>query len=255
MITESPRGGCRYIVRSVRTRRLRPRYLILLLTVSAVVICCSAIVEPVYALTPTSLRGTSLFLNAIQDAKGSRWVHEVIRVKTRHNSFTSVDDIGETQGRQLIESGQVRIQLILTGKGLFVRANPEGLTSYLNMPKNQLNKFAERWIVLSPANPYYSTLSAAMTLRTDFDQQLFTGPLRQGPEILLHGQRVVSLMGRLAPQSHSARGTIYVLAETNRPLPIELNESTPAVSYAESWSRWGQRPLAVRAPAGALPLN
>jgi hypothetical protein len=206
----------------------------------------------------TTTTPSALLAQAISDAEQGGWVHEVVHGAGDGSTFSAANDIGAMDGRQVIHEdlpkADISAEVIVLGQKAYIRGNTGAVSTYFGLTQNDPAQLANTWLSLVPSDPDFSTVSAAVTLRSDFSEQKLSGPLTEGRTVTMHGQSCVPIFGRVPVGSGNATTTAAMYVTTgSKPLPVEFKAGTAALRSTTTWSRWGH-PVTLRAPADAVPI-
>jgi hypothetical protein len=117
----------------------------------------SSIVDASTASTSTP----GLLSLAIHDAEGSGWVHETESATGSGHTFSAVNDIGASEGRQVIVADGAHAQVLVIGGNAYLYGDDRAIAGYFGISTTDPEKYANQWFKLTPSNPDYSTVSAA----------------------------------------------------------------------------------------------
>ena len=200
------------------------------------------------ASTPSSAPRALLAL-AVHDAIGSGWVHETDSTTGSGHSFSMVNDIGTTEGRQVIDADGAHGKVLVLNGDAFLYGDDSAIAFYFGISKNDPQKYANQWIELKPTDSDYSTVSDAVTLASDFDHLVMSGPLTEGKIMSIHGHMVRPISGHVPATSQSPAGnaTLYVTA-SGKVLPFEYRLVAKGLLSTSSWSNWGKK-VTLTAPS------
>src|SRR5580704_3761327 len=187
------------------------------------------------ASTPTS--ASQLVTLAIHDAVGSGWVHETINATESGHSFSMVNDIGATEGRQVIISNGAHGKVLVINGDAFLYGDDKAIANYFGISTSDPQKYANQWLELKPTSSDYSTVSDAVTLASDFDHLVMTGTLKEGKIVTIKGHKVRPISGHVPATSESPAGnaTLYVTT-SGKILPFEYQVVGKGVKSTASWS-------------------
>jgi hypothetical protein len=165
------------------------------------------------------------------------------------------NEVGTAEGRQIIDVDGAHATVIVIGTKAFIEGNAQAMANYFQVSKTDPQRFAGRWLSISESDPGYATVSAAVTLKSDFSGVSLKGPLKKGTVIVIGGQEALPISGYIAGPSAGEKlpATLYVTT-TGKVLPIELRASGSHVSKDTSWSDWGHV-VSFVAPAGAVSIS
>jgi len=206
--------------------------------------------------TSTSPSASALQAKAIANAENSQWVHEVTRAKAPGHTFAAVDDIGFFEGRQVIHSDDSHAEVVQVGQQAYIRGDASAIQHYFGLTKDDPQQLADTWISIGPSDGgEYSTVIAAVTLKSDFGHETIPGRLTVGRPVTVDGKRCIPIIGHT---SQSGLGTVTVtmyVTATNHPLPLEVRATAKHDSIdVTKWSRWGQ-PVTLTPPPDAVPYS
>jgi hypothetical protein len=198
---------------------------------------------------------SALEAQAIHDAEGSSWVHEVIHSNAPGDKFNATNDIGTFEGRQVIALNASRAQVIQIGQEAYIQGNASAIANFFGLTKNDPQQLANTWISMVPSDGQaYQTVSAAVTLKSDFQHQTIPGPLTEGRPVTVEGHRCIPLTGHATePNVGKVTVTMYV-THSSTPLPVETRATAKKIVTTTSWSRWGQQ-VTLNPPAGAISFS
>jgi hypothetical protein len=192
---------------------------------------------------------------AIADAEGSSWVHEVVHSHEAGQTFDATNDIGTFEGRQVIASNASRAEVIVIGQEAYIQGNASAIANFFGLTKNDPQQLANTWISMVPSDGTgYQTVSAAVTLKSDFTDQTIPGPLTEGRPVTVGGHRCIPLTGHSTqPTIGKVTDTMYV-TDSSKPLPVEIKTTAKKGLSIATWSRWGQQ-VTLNPPPGAVPIS
>jgi hypothetical protein len=198
---------------------------------------------------------SSLVSESLQNAEGSGWVHEVGQGVASGHTFSAVNDIGTFEGRQMITSDKARAEVIQIGQEAYIRGNAAAISTYFGLTQNNPAQLANTWISIVPSDGgEYTTVIAAVTLRSDFENQSLTGPLSEGRTVTVDGQRCIPITGHVtAPDYGSVRATLFV-SDSRTPLPVEYEAGDAKARSTTTWSHWGHA-VSLSPPPDAIPFS
>jgi hypothetical protein len=218
-------------------------------------VTCLAVVPSVASGSTQS--ATSMLAGALKDATAAGWVHEVVRVSNKGVIIErAVDDIGTTEGVQVIQFGKISTEVFaMTIKKIaYVKGNEMGLETTFKMSSANAAKYDEKWMLLRSTSSLYDSAVNATTLASDFSQVQMTGPLEMSAVGTLSGVSVRAITGVIPAMNGSPKyqATIYVTA-TGKLLPVGLRESSGKLSITVTWAKWGINPN-TPTPTGVVPF-
>jgi len=241
------------MVPSMTAHRLtRASFVAVLFAASSIVAACSS---GSAGSANDSESAATLVASATTNAEGAGWVHENLQSSGSGHTLSMSNEVGTSGGQQVITPDGAHATVLLTGRVAYIQGDSQALTTYFGFPSSVATQFAGKWISLRPSDSGFSTVSAAVTLRSDFSQVHLTGRLTKGPVTNIDGQQVIPVQGSVtAPGGGgSVAGTLYVTAQ-GRVLPVELHASGQPGSETVVWSHWG-RVVQLIAPGGAVPIS
>jgi hypothetical protein len=197
---------------------------------------------------------TTLVSLAIHDAERAGWVHEEVESSGSGHTVTMSNDIGTSEGRQLINPDGAHATVVLIDGVAYMQGDSGALKNYFGLPNSVSTQLAGKWISLRPGNSEYSAVSDAVTLKSDFSKARLIGPLVKGSTSEIDGQRVIAIEGGVSHSGggQSVPGTLYVSA-TGQVLPVEIRTSGQFGRVTVVWSRWGHA-VQLAAPSGAVSI-
>jgi hypothetical protein len=192
------------------------------------------------ASTPTS--ASQLLSRAIRDAVGSGWVHETTYANGLGHKFSMVNDIGATQGRQVIVSDGAHAQVLVLDGDAFLYGDDRAIADYFGISTTDPQKYANQWLELTPTSSDYPTVSAAVTLESDFAHLAMPGPLKEGGIETIKGHKVRPISAHIpaTEQTPASIATLYITT-SGKILPFEYRVVGKGVTSITSWSHWGHK--------------
>lgn len=202
------------------------------------------------ASTPTS--ASELLSLAIRDAVGSGWVHETTYATGSGHKFSMVNDIGATRGRQVIISDGAHGQVLVLNGDAYLFGDDKAIANYFGISTTDPQKYANQWLELTPSSSDYSTVSAAVTLQSDFQHLAMPGPLKEGNIVTIEGRKVRPISAHIPATSQTPAGnaTLYITT-SGKVLPLEYRVSGKGVKSVTNWSQWGHK-VTLTAPSPTL---
>jgi hypothetical protein len=205
------------------------------------------------AAAPTPSAG-ALITQALSDAKNGGWVHEVTKAKETGHTFSAINDIGQTEGRQSIRNDATRAKVMLVGGVAYIEANSDGVANYFQLTTKNPGKLAGKWFTVTSSDANFGTVTAAVTLSSDFNELQISGPFKVSKQTVVNGQKVIPVHGFIAGQTNGPKAAVTLdVTATAKPLPIKFMVSTKTVTETTSWSRWGHA-VKLAAPAHPQPI-
>ena len=192
---------------------------------------------------------------AVHDAVKGDWVHEVERATAPGRAFSMNNEIGTTEGRQIIVSDGAHAEVIVLGTTAYIYGDDKAVKSYFQLSTTDPAKFANKWLSLTASSSLFAAVSSAVTLQSDFQSVTIHGVLREGKPVELQGQLAVPISGAIPQTSSNAaiKATLYV--SKSRPvLPLEFHLASTTETYVVTWSQWGHA-VVLAAPKNVQPLT
>jgi hypothetical protein len=202
------------------------------------------------ASSPTS--ASQLLALAIHDAVGSGWVHEDTNATESGHTFSMVNDIGTAQGRQVIVSDGARGQVLVIDGNAYLYGDDKAIANYFGISTSDPQKYANQWLELTPTSSDYSTVSAAVTLQSDFEHLAMPGTVKEGGIVTIKGQKVRPISGHIPATSQTPAGnaTLYVTT-SGKILPFEYQVVGRRYKSTTKWTDWGHK-VTIIAPTPTL---
>jgi hypothetical protein len=189
---------------------------------------------------------------AIHNAESAGWVHEVSNATRPGHTFSMVNDIGATQGRQVVVSDGAHARVLVLNGNAYLYGDNKAIANYFGLSTTDPQKYANQWLELKPSNSDYSTVSAAVTLASDFSHVSLPGSLREGRIVTIKGHKVRPISAHIAAtsQTPASTATLYITT-SGRILPFEYRAVAKGFTSITSWSNWGNR-VTLIAPTPTL---
>ncbi len=204
--------------------------------------------------TPSTEQMTAVSIAklAMHNALTAGWVHEVVHANDQGKNLSMVNDIGTSDGRQVIDANGAKATVIVLGSAAYIQGDASAVTNYFGLSSVDPQQVAGKWLSLVATDPNYSAVTAAVTLKSDFSN-VIVGPFTKGPITTVAGRQAVPLFGHSPMQdgSPSVPTTLYVTA-TGKVLPIENHTSYQGTTETVDWSAWG-RAVSLAAPPNPIP--
>jgi hypothetical protein len=201
----------------------------------------------------TTMPAGSLVALAVKNASAAGWVHETATTTGPGTSLQMTNDIGAREGRQVIDSnGGHSTVLVLHGMA-YINGDSTALTHYFGLQVSDPQDLAGHWISIRSSDPGYPTVSAAVTLRSDF-QNVISGPFSKSTMVVA-GETLTAVHG-FTEGSSAVKGvpaTLYV-TQGGTVLPVRLQASVGGVSETKTWSHWG-RSVPLATPSQSIPIS
>jgi hypothetical protein len=163
-----------------------------------------------------------------------------------------VNDIGTNEGRQVIVANGAHGKVIVIDGDAFLYGDDKAIADYFGISTTDPDKYANQWLELKPTNSDYSTVSAGVTLESDFSHVAMSGTLKLEGVMTIKGRRVRAISGHVpaTSQTPAAKATLYVT--TSGPvLPVEYRVIAKGLQSTTVWSNWGHT-VTLLAPSPTL---
>jgi hypothetical protein len=196
----------------------------------------------------------SLVSEALTNGAAATWVHEVTHASEPGHLFYSHNDIGATSGRQnIVADGSIASVIVLPGIA-YIRGNEKAVVHFFGIPTSHPKAIAGKWVSISSSTTGFATVTSAVTLASDFHEYKILGPLTEGSDVTLLGQKVLPISGFVAgPSNKSIPATLYVTT-TGTVLPVELSLSGGNLKSTTVWTAWGHT-VEIVAPKPSIPIS
>ena len=163
-----------------------------------------------------------------------------------------VNDIGTTEGRQVIVSDGAHGQVLVIDGNAYLYGDDKAIANYFGISTNDPQKYANQWLELTPTSSDYSTVSAAVTLQSDFEHLAMPGTLKEGGVVTINGHKVRSISGQIPATSQAPAGNATLDVTTSgKVLPFEYQVVGKGVKSTTNWSDWGHK-VTLIAPTPTL---
>jgi hypothetical protein len=133
--------------------------------------------------------------HAMSNAVHGGWVHEVATTRSGGDSLSMVNDIGTTEGRQVIDADGARSTVLVLGGTAYINGDTDAVANYFGIQTSDPQALAGKWITVPSGDPDYSTVSASVTLASDFHDISFAGPYVALADTTVDGVAVVPITG------------------------------------------------------------
>jgi hypothetical protein len=187
-------------------------------------------------------------LNAAKrDGLAERWAH------VRGTELATV--AGPDRGTQTVTAGGLIGLIRVLPNATYIHGSTLALEHLFQVPATAAIRVADKWAILTRADPEYKGVTIGVTLPSELQEIVLTGPLRIQP-YNHDGRRGTLITGSLPTQPGIAAGYGALLVTAGpRPLPEEYAQylHTRQTVLDETFSLWGASEL-VKAPPGAVPL-
>jgi hypothetical protein len=189
---------------------------------------------------------------AMHNALAAGWVHEVVRANDQGQSLSMVNDIGSSDGRQVVDADGAKATVIVIGPAAYIQGDTNAVSDYFGLSTGDPQQVAGKWLSLDASDPNYSAVTASVTLKSDFSN-FIVGPFTKGQVTTVAGQQAVPLFGHSPAQagSPSVPTTLYVTT-TGKVLPVAYRSSYQGMTETVKWSAWG-RTVSLAAPPNPIP--
>jgi len=203
----------------------------------------------------TTKATNNLVDNALYDALTSGFVHEVSTSSGQGQTLKMVNDIGSNEGQQTMASGAAFGQVMVIGQQTFVRGNSQALDNLFGFSKSVVTTDANEWLLLPHSNSHYADATAAVTLKSDFNQLPIPNSIKAGAPREYNGQRVIPVTGKIAATKHDTalHMTLYISDSKNNPMPVGMTFTVDHTTTTVAWSKWGETPT-LTAPTNPVTL-
>jgi hypothetical protein len=203
---------------------------------------------------PSGPSAQSVLTLATKDASAQKWVHEVRVESAPGYSLKGANFIGLTSESQKIVVNGSHAAIIVLPDTAYVKGDKTAITSFFGIKTKHPATLAGKWIAIKSSNAAYATLSAAATLVKHFAEYTVIGPLSEGSDVTIDGQKALPISGHIAGQNKtSIKATMYVTT-SGVVLPIELLIKEGTAISTTTWSGWGHA-VKILAPATSVPFS
>ncbi len=224
---------------------------VLLFGFGAGLVACGSGSNP--SSSSSSSQASKLLAAALKNAIARQWVHEVIGASQPGHSFSEVNDIGATAGRELIVSDGARSTTLLVDHTVYLRGDAKAVVSYYHLPKHP-RSYAGKWISISSKSRAYVSTSTGATLVSDFDHIKLLGPFSEGSVVTIDGVRAVPIIAHVTPTANSVTAVVTLYVTASGPtLPVEFHAVSGQITETITWSGWGHK-VTIVAPHTSIPL-
>jgi hypothetical protein len=210
------------------------------LTISSLVVSAT----PAGAATSSA---SKLLAKALKDATRGGWVHEVIHTSTEGHSDSMTNSIGASSGQQEIVADGHHASVLVLGETAYIHGDAKALSGYFGIPSSDIAALTGKWMSVPPTDEEYATVSAAVTLASDFANFGLSGHVKAGKSETIDGQAAFPLTGTFSAGNTKVPATLYV-STGKTPLPIAFRASGHGLKATASWSAWG-RAVTLTAPS------
>jgi hypothetical protein len=151
-----------------------------------------------------------------------------------------INDIGSAEGRQVIVANGAHAQVIVLNSNAYIYGDVNAIAHYFEISSSDPQKYANQWLNLSASSPGYSTVSAAVTLDSDFGHLNMPKHLTVGKTVTMGGHKLEAIGGHIAASSQhpAVTVTLYVTA-SGEVLPVKYVVSGKGLHSTTIWSQWG----------------
>lgn len=206
------------------------------------------------ATSDKSLPASVLVSRALHDAVHAGWVHEKVLATEPGHIEKMENEVGAATGRQQIDVDGALSTTEVVGGDVYLRGDKRAVVSYFEIPTKDPQAIANKWISITPSEPGFSTVSAAVTLSSDFTQVRPLGPFHKGKESRVNGIQVVPIYGHVRGPSGVLEPTTLYVTVSGTVLPIEYTLSYKRESFVTKWSDWGQS-FTIVAPKTSISIS
>jgi hypothetical protein len=202
----------------------------------------------------TTMPAGSLVALAVKNASAAGWVHETATTTGPGTSLQMTNDIGAREGRQVIDSNGGHSTVLVLHGTAYINGDSTALTHYFGLQVSDPQDLAGRWISIRTSDPGYPTVSAAVTLRSDF-QNVISGPFSKSTTVVVDGETLTAVHG-FTEGSSAVKGVPATLDVTQgrTVLPVRLHASAGRISETTTWSHWG-RSVPLATPSQSIPIS
>jgi hypothetical protein len=207
------------------------------------------------ASSASTLSPSALMTLALANAVKAGWVHEVEHASAPGHSFSMDNDIGTSEGRQIIDTNGAHAEVIVFKDEAYIYGDKKAIADYFQLSSSDPAKYANKWLSISATSSGYAAVSDAVTLKSDFNDVVIPGKVTEGSPVVLHGRKVIPLHGAAAKTSTTPaiKATLYVTTST--PVrPVELHLKSTSETVTATWSKWGHE-VRLKAPAKSSPIT
>lgn len=165
-------------------------------------------------------------------------------------------DAGPDRGIQRItfrKNGTTgHVTVILLARRAYVRGDAFTLMNFMGMSKSKATKAAGEWLVLTPADSGYPTVSAGITLSDNMDELRPAGKLALVAPRIIAGERVTGVRGTTILRGTKVVDTVYARS-VGKALPVAEVAARGSQRMSATFDRWNER-LTVSAPKHFVPI-
>ena len=83
---------------------------------------------------------------AIHNAESAGWVHEVTHATDSGHIFSMVNDIGATEGRQVILSDGAHARVLVVNGDAFLYGDDKAIANYFGLSTTDPQKYSNQWL-------------------------------------------------------------------------------------------------------------
>ncbi len=201
----------------------------------------------------TGKSASTLAKAAVRNADRAGWVHEVILTTGQGHRLVMANDVGAHTGRQVISVDGGNAKVIGINGDAYIEGNETAIANYFGLPNPQ--QLANRWLVLTPNEAGFSTVSAGLTLKSDFHDLTLKGVLKKGAVTMVDGVEAIPIHGHISnPAGHGLIAVTLYVPASGAVLPLALRGTGNGLTTSIDWTSWGH-PVTIAAPSNVTPLS
>jgi hypothetical protein len=196
---------------------------------------------------------------AIAAAKKAGTVHFRLLGTESGKTETIIGDASDTDGREIITAGTIKIQALVIAGAAYIEGNAGGLEDQVGLSTADATTYAGKWISIATTDTPYKSLTAAVTLASTLAELQPKAPLAFTAATTKASHPVIGVKGGLpgSPASGtSGTATLYV-ATSGPGIPVVFSAQESNSGSKESdvgtFSNWG-KPLHLVAPTNTVPF-
>lgn len=219
------------------------------LAVGAMLTACGSGAHTGSQVSAQTASGAQLLEHALTDARKAGSVHEVMTYRRKGHAVVMTDDVGISEGRQLISvTRREKARVLVFGAAAYIAGDQTALTHFFGFPTATARQISNRWVGVPSSNRDYTAVADDATLSSVLSNLGLSGHLTELVPSTVDGQRVVGITGAAEHLGKDAPlGTVYV-SRSDHPLPIEATYTLSDGEHSTlSFGHWGER-LALHRP-------